>query len=287
MLSRLGKKRTFWLMSQKIDGGSLNIKAGFSFLDNYWSYRRSSGKIILKPQQRGQGEFTLGDIVVEDFVRDSTVTIPFRITRDELNKHLLIVGETGMGKTNLNYLLLSQLLQQNDISCLIIDVKQDYRHLLPQFENLVVIPWKHFRFNPLSLPPSEFCDVFCQDSSLLLGSKGFLLEAVMTLQNQLARNPMPHELLQYLHTVKLHPFGREAQYLAVVKNRIKTLLLELGPVVNCREGFQIEDILGNNIVLELDLQRHPSLKVLLLYHRCILNHQVVLLKIVLGLHYRF
>lgn len=210
-----------------------------------------SGKIILKPPVRPPGEFYLGEVIVEDFVKDTTVTLPFHITRGELNKHVLIVGETGMGKTNLNYLLLSQVLKQ-DIPCLIIDVKQDYRHLLSQFENLVVIPWQHFRFNPLSLPASEFCDVFCQDSSLLLGSKGFLLEAVITLQNQLEKHPMPAELLKYLHRVKLHPMSRDSQYLGVVKNRIKTLLLELGPVVNCQEGFPIEDILTRNIVLELD-----------------------------------
>jgi len=206
-----------------------------------------SGVIILDPPHRETGEFYLGDVIHYNLLNGKTSSQPFRLTREELNKHLLILGETGAGKTNLISLLLTQLLK-TEITCLVFDFKQDYRHLLKSCPNLIVIPWQQFRFNPLSLGKQEFCDVFCQDSSLLLGSKGFLLEAL----TKLSRNPTPLELLDYLNQVRVHPASREGQYLAVVKNRIKTMILELGDMINCREGIPIETLLASNIVLELN-----------------------------------
>jgi len=218
------------------------------FVDNYERKR-----IVLEPPSIKDisGSFVLGLIIYPD-----KPYYPLMITEDELNSHILICGRTGVGKTTLIYRLVSQLIERN-IPVLIFDFKRDYRHLIRHY-NLIVMRWDEFRFNPLIPPPDMatlqwlqiFCDVFCQISSVLIGSKGFLLEQL----NELLKvNPTPTiaELATRLDNIYISPVRRQAVYLDVIRNRLKTLLISLGDVINC-QSFDIERVLQTNFVLELD-----------------------------------
>lgn len=72
----------------------------------------------------------------------------FKISREELNQHILIVARSGHGKTVLIMNVLRELLRQN-IPWLTFDFKRDLRHLIRQFPEIWVIRWEDLRLNPL------------------------------------------------------------------------------------------------------------------------------------------
>ena len=146
------------------------------------------------------------------------------------------------------------------LPCLIFDFKRDYRYL-SKHRNISVIKWEQLQFNPLKPPKNvraiewlqTFADVFSQDSALLLGSKGFLLEQLAYLSKHFKEDfPSLQDLLTLLNALKFTSMQREASYLAVVKNRLKTLSIELPNIIKCREGIDIGTLLNRNIVIELD-----------------------------------
>ena len=211
--------------------------------------------IILKPPaiEDIKGNFVLGMILYPD-----VPYYPFLFEERELNSHVLLCGRTGVGKTTLIYSLISQILVNATSPILIFDFKRDYRHMLTRYDNIHVIRWHDFRINPLTPPPGMdrlqwllvFCDVFCQVSSVLLGSKGFLLEQLTGLHKE---NPMPTiaALSEKLDREYISPVRRQAVYLDVIRNRLKTVMISLGEVLNC-QGFDVQKMLKSNVVLELD-----------------------------------
>ncbi len=219
------------------------------FVDDY-----EQKKIVLEPPgiKEIAGSFVLGLIIYPD-----KPYYPLMITEEELNSHILICGRTGVGKTTLIYRLVSQLVSR-DIPVLIFDLKRDYRHLLKHYRNLVVMRWHDLRFNPLTPPPGVdvlqwllvFCDVFCQVSGVLLGSKGFLLEQLNELL-KLNATPTMAELAETLDNKYISPVRRQAAYLDVIRNRLKTVMISLGDVIDCH-GFDIEKMLQSNLIIELD-----------------------------------
>ena len=124
-----------------------------------------------------------------------------------LTKHLLTVGQSGSGKTTLFYNLMWQL----EAPFWSFDLKQDYRHLAQENEELLVLPWREFRFNPLKPPPGVpprrwaqvFSEIFGHATALLSGSKNYLLKQLVTLY-QLYDHPSSVKL-ENRHTARHSP----------------------------------------------------------------------------------
>lgn len=82
----------------------------------------------------------------------------FGLREDEWIKHLLIVGMSGAGKTNLTFRILRQL-EAKKKPFLVFDWEKNYRDLrqLPEFKDLIVFTVSRkavpFHFNPLIPPP--------------------------------------------------------------------------------------------------------------------------------------
>jgi hypothetical protein len=129
---------------------------------------------------------------------------------------------------------------------------------MPLLATSSVIRWHELRFNPLIPPPGMaqghwlqiYADVSCQISSLMIGSKGYLLEQ---LTEMLKTDPVPTlaKLAGILENTYISPTRRQAVYLDVIRNRLKTVLIALGDVVNS-QGFDLPKMLESNVVLELD-----------------------------------
>jgi len=184
----------------------------------------------------------------------------------ELNQHLLLLGRSGSGKTNLLLFLLLQLF--NLIPFWIFDHKRDYRHLLQYRDDILIFRWKNFKFNPLRPPqlidPLQwiqiFSDIFCISFGLMAASKSLLAKLLYELYELYgvfkASDTYPtlldlNELLERKEKAKGLSFD-EKGYLARIKNKTSVCATISRDIFDCDEGYSLETLLQKNVVLELD-----------------------------------
>jgi energy-coupling factor transporter ATP-binding protein EcfA2 len=132
-----------------------------------------------------------GDIVVGDVSYPALAPYPFRVGRNELLRHVFILGPTGSGKTTLLLLLLAQLI--GSVPVMIFDFKRNYRCLLHATGTEALVVFTVGRSTaPLSLnvlqPPAgvEFAewadaltDIISTAYLLLQGARNVLKEALL------------------------------------------------------------------------------------------------------------
>jgi DNA-binding MarR family transcriptional regulator len=178
-------------------------------------------------------------------------------------KHVLAVGQSGSGKTTLFYNLMSQL----PVPFWAFDRKQDYRHLLRQRDDLLVLPWTQLKLNPLQPPngvsprrwAQVFAEIFSHSTDLLSGSTNYLLKHVIQLYklyDLFAENAPPypslHELQLLVEEEKLNYVRKQANYRDTVLNRLEAMNLTAGIVFDCSTGYPLPELLNQNVVFELD-----------------------------------
>jgi len=188
---------------------------------------------------------------------------PCMIEEEDLAKHMLTVGQSGSGKTTLIYTLLSQI----DVPYWAFDLKQDYRHLINEDPELLVLPWTELEFNPLAPPPGVpprrwaqvFSEMFGHATSLLSGSKNYLLKSVIELYRfyglfDECSPPYPslHELEAVLASDKISYVRKKANYRDTVLNRVEAMNLGAGTIFDCSEGFDLETLLQRDVIFEFD-----------------------------------
>lgn len=196
----------------------------------------------------------------------------FGLREDEWIKHILIVGMTGAGKTNLSFNILIQL-QKHSKPFLVFDWKRNYRDLkqLPQFHNLKVYTvakkTSPFYFNPLIPPPEtevgewlmKLVDVLKHAYFVGEGVEFLLREALTFVyekhhyfSNNPRDPPLMEEVLNYIRRKKL--FGRMGLWKASCIRVLESLCFDfgLGAVLNTRTKTDPNELLNNNMVLELD-----------------------------------
>jgi len=187
----------------------------------------------------------------------------------DLSRHLLAAGQSGSGKTTLFY----NLFEEVGVPCWFFDLKQDYRHLLQkQGEEdgegfLLVLPWTEFCFNPLQPPrgvsprrwAQVFAEVFGHSTSLLSGSKNYLMRKVVELYRLYglfdgvsAPFPSLHELELLVREDGINFVRKQADYRDTVLNRLEAMNLVAGTVFDCSQGVSVPDLLGCDVVFEFD-----------------------------------
>lgn len=135
----------------------------------------------------GSGDFTIGDVSYP-----GVAPYPFRVRRNELLRHVFILGPTGTGKSTLLLNLLVQV-QEAGVPFMVFDFKRNYRTLLaaPAHDNLVVFTVGRatapLHLNALQ-PPSgvEFeewaealADIISTSYLLMQGARNVLKEALL------------------------------------------------------------------------------------------------------------
>lgn len=134
----------------------------------------------------GDGDFTIGDISYP-----SLAPYPFRVKRNELLRHIFILGPTGTGKSTLLLNLLVQILDAN-IPFMVFDFKRNYRCLLATKERDLVVFTVGRKSAPLCInaltPPDgvEFgewaealTDIISTSYLLMQGARNVLKEALL------------------------------------------------------------------------------------------------------------
>lgn len=212
------------------------------------------------PYEISQGDIYVGHVLDDD--------IPFFLNLSEAAEHTLIVGRTRVGKTNLIYLIITYLIE-NGVNILAIDLKQDYRHLQRLMPDLWVmrVGTSDFRYNPLEVHPGTDprkaaqikADVLSHAFGLLTGSKGYLYHAIDDLYQGFGvydgKNTFPtmQDLSEYLFSNKpTNKYSPSAQYWDRVTHRVDTICRAMGETINCSKGYPLQEILGHNVVVEID-----------------------------------
>jgi len=199
-----------------------------------------------------------GDVELGSTFQDQA----FNLSQEDLTKHLLAVGQSGSGKTTLFYSLMSEV----EEPFWAFDLKQDYRHLAGE-EELFVLPWQEFRFNPLRPPEGVsprrwaqvFSEIFSHATALLSGSKNYLLKNIVELYKLYGlfddvSGPYPslHELQRLIEEDTMNFVRKASDYRETVLNRLQAMNLTSGTVFDCSRGYGAEELLQRDVVFEFD-----------------------------------
>lgn len=114
--------------------------------------------LSLPPESLCKGDVHLGRVVYEKEKWE------FFLRLGEINRHVLIAGSSGFGKTNAAFHVLLQL-ESLGIPFLFVDWKRTARHLLPRFKKRVQVytvgrDVSPLAFNPFSVPPGASESVY-------------------------------------------------------------------------------------------------------------------------------
>jgi len=211
------------------------------------------------------GDFQVG------VVHDHDLTYPFAIREQEMIRHLLFVGSTGSGKTNLALLLVKQFLRK-DKPFLVVDWKRNYRDLiaLPEASGKEILVFTVGRevcplhFNPLIPPRGTSPHVWLSKLIEIISHAYFLGEGVAYILSKAIDSvykdfgvyngnnnwPSFRNVLSYLENYECK--GRETQWLASALRAVAALCFgEMDRILN-HGNYPIDSILAKNVILEVD-----------------------------------
>jgi hypothetical protein len=205
-----------------------------------------------------------GEIVFGTVVQGNKRVGQFAVTGSDLCRHVSIYAQSGHGKSVLLYNLTDQLIQ-NNIGFWFFDVKQDGRALLGHHEQLVVIPWQNFRWNPLRPPPKMNVKLWWQLFSEVCGHAwgvyhagiNYLLEFLDQLYEDYEKTGVFPTLgdLHRLMVASQETSRKRMEYYDVMYNRTRTLESILGSMLNSKNGLKLEELVNRFAVFELDQLR--------------------------------
>ena len=212
------------------------------------------------------GEYDIGTVIYPniDYAK-------FGLKEDEFIKHILIVGMTGVGKTNLSFHILRELSKKGK-PFLVFDWKRNYRKLkqLPEFRDLKVIRLgsedNSFRFNPLIPPPGThpkhwmaiLIDVIKHAFFVAHGVEYFFRKGIDHLYESYGIYEGKKDFPTFADLEKLlqkeFVRGREMLWMSSAKRVLASLTFSglLGEVLNVRQQQSIEDLLSQNVIIEMD-----------------------------------
>ena len=211
------------------------------------------------PEEKFEGEIRIGKIVQGD-----KILYDFKLRKEDLTRHFAIYAQSGHAKTTLIYILIDQFMKYK-IPFLFFDLKQDGRAIFKKYENLIIIPWRELRWNPLRNPPGMdvkswwiFLTEICGHVwGVYHAGINYLLEYLDMLYEKFEKDkkfPTFQDLFELMKNSDERTRKRQ-EYFDVMYNRVRSLLSVLGNVIDVREGVRIEELLNYPVVLELEQLR--------------------------------
>jgi hypothetical protein len=187
----------------------------------------------------------------------------FGINPELLNHNVMVVGRAGSGKSNLNLIALDYLSEiAATFNIIIIDLKKEYRCLLPKHPNLKIITFKNLRLNPLEVPEWEdpkdhinnVAEVFCRENYILAFGKNMFISEAEYLYKEWGvfegkkKFPTFKDLYNLINSIK--GYGRKADSKASLLSRLKQYVDY--PEIFCCKSFPFNTWLDNHLVIELE-----------------------------------
>jgi DNA-binding MarR family transcriptional regulator len=219
------------------------------------------------PEEKVKGEYPLGTVVYADKPRCS-----FGLRENDLPQHVLILGRSGAGKTNVGYLVVWNLLRAGK-PFIVLDWRRNYSHFLnrPEGKNILVFSLgepESLSFNPLA-PPSnlptnqreaylrDIVSVICTTylpGHQLLSTRGveyFFLKALHFLGMGREKPPTFNDVRGYIERYAALP--REIDWKVSADNVLFKLTTgPIGRLLNSQDGRTLPEILDKPVILELD-----------------------------------
>jgi len=210
-----------------------------------------------------------GDIPLGHVAYGGQELYPFTLRSGRLREHVLVAGRSGSGKTNLTFMLMLAMMRRG-IRILALDWKRGYRDLMALRPDLQVYTVGRdvapVRFNPLIPPPGCEPQVWIKLIVDVMASAYFGGEGVISLLvgglDHLYREagvggphqthwPTIQDLLAWLRTAKLK--GRAAMWQASAERILLAMTYgEFGSVLHTQSNAHVQELLGHNVVLEMD-----------------------------------
>lgn len=137
--------------------------------------------LLPPPKERVQGEYPIGQVTYID-----KNLYPFGLREDDWIKHVLIVGASGSGKTNLCFQILKDFLHKGK-PFLVLDWKRNYRDIVKEDygKNVKIFTIGRdpapFKFNPLIPPPGTSAKTWLKKLIEIIAHATFVGEGVMYL----------------------------------------------------------------------------------------------------------
>lgn len=240
----------------------LNAYLSFKFLPTMLS---DIPIFVYPTPEEASGAYLLG------YITNEGRAYPFCLREGEMIKHLIFLGASGSGKSNLVVLLVKQLLR-NGTPFLIIDWKRNYRDLLAfpetmSYEVLVFTVGRDvcpFHFNALIPPEGTSPYVWLAKIIEIISHAYFLGEGVIYILSKAldavykefgvyeGRGIWPtfRNVLSFLESYECK--GRETQWLASALRAVATLCFgEMDRILNTGH-YPINRLLEKSVVLEVD-----------------------------------
>ncbi len=243
-------------------------------------------RILLEPPPApviGDGEILVGEVIYPGIS-----PYPCRLQRDELLRHVFLLGPTGTGKTTLMLQLLTQLLTAG-MPVMVFDFKTNYRVLVPLHPDLVVLTVGNatapLGLNALQPPqgvPFEewagaLADILSAAYLLMHGARNILREAFLRAWQEQGEQATFHTafaILKARFPLTAHR-TRTFGWMESAHRALDELTKGgFGQSVNQPDAMPLPDLLQRSIVLELhglsdDQKRFLALYLLqaILYHR--------------------
>ncbi len=271
-LAPLGRERSELAWRFYLSGESQERQETDDLLDILLFQQIQKGyqrEIFLDPPPPGDcaGEYPFGVVLYPPGKPFSA----FGLREDDWIKHILIVGMTGAGKTNLAFSLLAEL-RKRAKPFLVFDWKRNYRDLLqlPMMRDTKVFTVGRevvpFRFNPLIPPPGvspgewlmKLIDVLKHAYFVGEGVEYLLRVAIDEVYTECGLHdgsvkgtPLFYRVQEFIHQQRLQ--GRMSLWKASVLRVLGSLCFRhgLGPIVNTTHAFN-PDLLQRPVILELD-----------------------------------
>lgn len=248
--------------ASKIDPKLTGILEGLlqSRLAEYPDLLRNGVAALPPPEKKFNGEIVIGNVTHGKRITNHS----FGLRKDELNKHVLVVGSTGTGKTNLLNCMMLQL-HQAGIPFLCLSLKQDQRALMQLIGPLKIIESFRLKLNPVESPPDvdqqswnqALADVYGTTQDIMMGGSDYFAEH---LDYQLKRFDITNGEYPSLvnvrdsisaEIVKWSEARQRQDYKIRNEGRLNALLKAPGNIFDCSRGFRLEKLLNLPVVIEL------------------------------------
>ncbi|MBC8402184.1 MAG: ATP-binding protein [Candidatus Marinimicrobia bacterium] len=236
-----------------------------TFASNFGEIKQSI--LYPPPREKVRGEYPIGQVTYAE-----NKLYPFGLREDDWIKHVLIVGASGSGKTNLCFQILKNFIYKNK-PFLVFDWKRNYRDIVNEDYGQEVKVFTvgrniaPFQFNPLIPPPGTSPKIWLKKLIEIIAHATFVGEGVMYLlqkgldatyqefgmygKDPIQTYPTLEDLLNIIKTMEAK--GRDAGWMASTLRALGALTFgESGKVFNTQEQPDFTTILNEFVILEMD-----------------------------------